>query len=59
MNLMCLRRGLEPNRAEAESPSRHSAVKGEIAVDLFEQTAMSPEGREKIYHRNAERLFKL
>lgn len=36
-----------------------AAVNGDLAVQFFERTPMSDEDRERIYHLNAERLFKL
>ena len=37
----------------------YASVDGKLAVDFFEKTPMSDEDREKIYHLNAERLFRL
>jgi 2,3-dihydroxybenzoate decarboxylase len=37
----------------------YASVKGELAVQFLERTPMSDEDRERIYHLNAERLFKL
>jgi 2,3-dihydroxybenzoate decarboxylase len=39
--------------------SDYASVKGELAVEFFEKTTMSQSDREKIYHFNAERLFRL
>ena len=37
----------------------YASVKGELAVEFFEKTPMNAADREKIYHLNAERLFRL